>query len=135
MKVHITKKCCGWSKSKGTSISSKSQLPDFFSNQHSITLTQDVVTEQVLKLFISGNIPFNQVENPEFKKLIHYIQLTNGNHAQTPSRKVLRDRLRKHHRVSKDELKVRFNTLDSKISLALDAWSTRNMQAFLGSFL
>jgi hypothetical protein len=68
MKVHITKKYRGWSKSKGTSISSKSQLPNFFSNQHLITLTQDVVTEQVLKLFISSNVPFNQAENAEFKK-------------------------------------------------------------------
>jgi len=32
--------------------------------------TQNDVNEQILKFFISGNIPFNQAKNSEFQKLI-----------------------------------------------------------------
>jgi len=37
--------------------------------------TQNDVNEQILKFFISGNIPFNQADNPQFQKLIRMIKV------------------------------------------------------------
>jgi hypothetical protein len=126
---HIIDNCKGWSKQK-VSTPGQLQLPSLI-QQTPATLNQESVNEQILKFFISGNIPFNQADNLEFQKLITLIKLPNGN-AQAPSRKVVRERLRKHHIESETDLKATFNKLASKISLALDVWSTRSMIAFLG---
>jgi hypothetical protein len=130
LKKHIEEKCAGWDR---TSAVHQSQLTNFFGAGAAQVLTQDSLNEQILKFFISGNIPFNQADNPEFCKIIKLIKLSSGNIAEPPSRKVIRECLRKHHIESEADLKARFQKLDSKIGLALDAWSTRSMQAFLGN--
>jgi hypothetical protein len=95
---------------------------------------QEEINEQTLKYFISGNTAFNQGSNPELTKLLKLAQLAKVE-IKAPSRKVLRDRLQKHYLVADSDLKETFKALDSKISLALDAWSTRGMRAFLGTSL
>jgi hypothetical protein len=95
-------------------------------------VTQEDINEQTLKYFISGNTEFNQGSNPELTKLLKWPQLAKVD-IKAPSRKVIRDRLRKHYSVVESDLKATCKALDSRISLALDAWSTRGMRAFLGT--
>ena len=48
------------------------------------------------------------------------------------SRKRIRTLLRDHAQRAREELKSILSSVDSKISLALDCWSSRNGHAFLG---
>lgn len=113
-----------------------STIHSFFNSKQSSEqrdITKTVVEEQVLKFFISGNIPFKQAENEHFHKLVSFIQINNQN-ALAPSRKVLRARLSKQVVSAKDNLKGILSTNHSKISLALDCWTTRTNFGFLGIF-
>ena len=94
--------------------------------------TQNDVNEQILKFFISGNIPFNQAENPEFQKLIRMIKVGKAS-AKPPSRKTIRRRLHDHSMVAVKQLRATLQDHKGRISLALDCWSTRNMIPFLGN--
>jgi hypothetical protein len=96
------------------------------------TVTKAMIEEEVLKYVISGNIPFTQVENEHFRKLISCIQV--NNHPTTaPSRKVIRSRLSVQSELAKENLKNILKANSSKISLALDCWSTRTNYGFLGT--
>ena len=94
------------------------------------TITKDLVEEQVLKFFISGNIPFNQADNQHFRTLVSWIDVK----AASPkiSRSTLRRRLTRHAQKSVSELHEILVSNTSKISLALDIWSTRTGYAFMG---
>lgn len=93
----------------------------------------DTIREEVLKFFISGNVPFIQVDNPHFQRLIEWI--ASSNHFATPisiSRKTIRTDLTRQALLAKNDLKSTLAKCDSKISLALDCWTSRNCFAFLG---
>jgi hypothetical protein len=113
--------------------SSTGALSDYFNtaSQPHILVTKEWIEQQVLKFFISANIPFRQADNEYFQELISKIQV-NGSAASSPSRKVIRARLSKEAAVAKADLKVILSQNSSKISLALDMWSTRNKFGFLG---
>ena len=108
-------------------------LSNYFStaSQHRILVTKEWIERQVLKFFISANIPFRQADNEYFQELISKIQV-NGGAASSPSRKVIRARLSKEAEAAKADLKAVISKNSSKISLALDMWSTRNKFGFLG---
>jgi hypothetical protein len=93
-----------------------------------------MIEEHVLKFFISGNIPFKQSDNEHFHKLVSLIQINNKN-ASAPSRKILRARLSKQAVLAKDNLKAILSTNRSKISLALDCWTTRTNFGFLCTYI
>ena len=113
--------------------SSTGVLFDYFNttSQPHIPVTKEWIEQQVLKFFISANIPFRQADNEYFQELISNIQV-NGSSASPPSRKVIRARLSKEAEAAKADLKVVLSQNSSKISLALDMWSTRNKFGFLG---
>jgi len=94
--------------------------------------TQNDVNEQILKFFISGNIPFNQADNPQFQKLIRMIKVGKSP-AKPPSRKTIRRRLHDHAIVAVKQLRETLQNHKGRVSLALDCWSTRNMVPFLGN--
>ena len=94
--------------------------------------TQNDVNEQILKFFISGNIPFNQAENPEFQKLIRMIKVGKCP-AKPPSRKTIRRRLHDHAIMAVKQLRETLQHHKGRVSLALDCWSARNMLPFLGN--
>jgi hypothetical protein len=108
-------------------------LSDYFNtaSQPHTPVTKEWIEQQVLKFFISANIPFRQADNEYFQELISKIQV-NGSAANPPSRKVIRARLSKEAEAAKADLKVVLSQNSSKISLALDMWSTRNKFGFLG---
>lgn len=91
------------------------------------------VEEEILKYIISGNIPFNQVENQYFRNIISFIQIKNTS-VQAPSRKVIRARLSSKSEQASDNLRDTLAANTSKISLALDCWSTRINYSFLGIY-
>jgi hypothetical protein len=79
MKIHIKIKCTKIRKPKNIGDGALSR---FFNNVQS-DITQGQLDEQILKFFISGNIPFNQADNPEFQKLIAMIKV-NGISTKCP---------------------------------------------------
>ena len=113
--------------------SSTGGLSDYFNtaSQPHTPVTKEWIEQKVLKFFISANIPFRQADNEYFQELISKIQV-NGSAANPPSHKVIRARLSKEAEAAKADLKVVLSQNSSKISLALDMWSTRNKFGFLG---
>lgn len=95
------------------------------------TITKLMLEEEILKFDISANLPFNQIENEHFRRLISWIQV-NQCPAQAPSRKVIRTRLSSKSESSKENLRKILTANSSKISLALNYWSTRTNYEFLG---
>jgi hypothetical protein len=98
----------------------------------STPLNKELLEEQILNFFVSGNIPFNQVENPHFHTLISHISI-NNKPSQAPSRTTLRARLSKHSQMAEENLKEILGKNDSKISLALDCWTSKSQRGFLGT--
>ena len=98
------------------------------------TLTnQNLITELILKFFISGNISFQQGENEYLQRLIKLIPIDGNTFARCPSREVIRSRLTQHADIAADDLKSMLLDNDSKVSLALDCWTSRTNSAFLGT--
>jgi len=117
------------SQSQSTLISFMRSAPK--SRERADELTKAIIEDEILKFFISGNIPFAQVENEHFRKLISFIEI--GNRCmEAPSRKVIRKRLCSKAELARDNLRTVIAANSSRISLALDCWSTRTNYGFLG---
>lgn len=94
-------------------------------------LTVSFINDQILKFFISGNISFNQADNPEFQVLMSLIKVDRQMYT-SQGRKALRNNLTEWAILSKEELRGALARNDSKVSLALDCWTSQNRHAFLG---
>ena len=92
-------------------------------------MSRDCLKERVLRVIISGNLPFSFAENGEF------INLLNDAYPEcpAPTRKTIVDYLHSKSTLTKVELKDLLSKMDSKVSLALDVWVTRTNLAFLGT--
>ena len=101
--------------------SSTGVLSDYFNtaSQSHVTVTNEWIEQEVLKFFISANIPFRQADNEYFQELISKIQV-NGSTACLSSRKVIQARLTKEAEVAKADLKVILSQNSSNVSLGLD---------------
>ena len=93
-------------------------------------MTQDKLCEQVLRIIAEGNLPFSHAENSELVILLKHAYST----LNPPNRRAVAARLKSNVMEEKEKLKQSLAEVDSKISLALDAWTTRNNIAFLGMF-
>jgi len=95
------------------------------------SFSNDKMIDKALKFFISGNIAFNQADNPYFQELVcHGITKRTGT---AINRKSLREHLKTVGTAAKESLLVTLMENDSKISLALDCWTSANGHAFLGT--
>ena len=119
--------------------SSQRSLSGFFnletkseSSQHQKPITKGRIEEQILKFVIATNGSFNQIENQYFRELVSWIPIDNRP-ARAPSRKIIRARLSANAKAAKEDLKNVLIANESKISLALDCWSTRRNFGFLGT--
>jgi hypothetical protein len=121
MSRHL-RECVPYKKQKPISQSSIKEFTD-------PNKVDDDILTKALKFFISGNIAFNQADNPYFQELI---QTAHGKANQPINRKNIRDRLKKLASTAKEDLMVSLTENESKISLALDCWSSKNGYAFLG---
>jgi hypothetical protein len=101
-------------------------------SQGKLRLTTDSIREAVLKFFVTDNIPFNQANNPHFQQLIHWMMSSSGVPSVTTiSRRTIRTDLTRHAQAAKADLRSILAKVDSRISLALDCWTSRNGFAFL----
>ena len=114
------------------------QVPDLFDNFFDIpnprkrpVMTCDRVKEKVLRIIIAGNLPFSIAEPGEFVDLLNDAYPD----CPPPTRKAIMDHLKAKAMLTKLKLKESLAKNDSKISLALDVWTTRTNLSFLGTFL
>ena len=86
------------------------------------SLTEDNVKDTVLNFFISGNISFNQTDNPECRKLFNMIKVKGR--PVTINRKNVRARLAEQAAKAKQDLKDELAANTSRVSLAMDGWTS-----------
>jgi hypothetical protein len=91
-------------------------------------MTQRKLCEQVLRIITAGNLSFSQAENPELLALERHAYPN----VDPPNRRSVAKRLKDCAFEERMKLKDQLERIDSKVSLALDAWTTRNNAAFLG---
>jgi len=92
-------------------------------------MTRDRVKEKVLRIIIAGNLPFSFAENGELVDLLKDAYPD----CPPPSRKAIVDYLKSKATLTRLEMKEKLAQLDSKVSIALDIWTTRTNVAFLGN--
>jgi len=94
-------------------------------------MTSEILCEQVLRIIISGNHSFSLAENTALVALLRHAYPN----VKLPNRRSVAMKLKEHAIQAKEHLKAELQEVDSKISLALDAWSTRSgPQSFLGMY-
>jgi hypothetical protein len=122
LKSHIEKRCQPFKRKSQSHQASASEKSSFFQGAR-VPLTQEFVEEQILKFFVSSNIPFNQADNPHFRKLIEMITI-NNKPTHAPGRTTVRARLSHYSELSDIALIEVLAANKSKISLALDCWTS-----------
>jgi hypothetical protein len=96
-------------------------------------VTAELVRQEAFKFIMSGNVAFAQADNPHLQNLLSWIKTVDEKEVKF-SRKIVRRMLQNGSKEAREGLRVLFDELDSKVSLALDAWSSRNGYSFLGIF-
>jgi hypothetical protein len=86
--------------------------------------------DKVAALFVSGNISFNQADNPAFQELLAMIKVDGKRMAI--NRKNVANYVKQQGKAAKEELLVELMENESKVSLALDCWTSSNNCAFIG---
>jgi hypothetical protein len=99
------------------------------SNNHPRIMTNERLAESVLHIIIAGNLSFSFAENKEFTDLLKHAYPM----CKAPNRKGVRALLKDKAASAIEEIKETLGELDSKVSLALDAWTGRNNMPFLGT--
>ena len=104
---------------------------DFFKgNRQPKAMTSDRLCESVLKLIVAGNLSFRQAENPALQDLLQEAFPS----CTLPTQRSVAQRLKSEAQLARGNLRDRLDMVDSKVSLALDAWHSKvgNME-FLGT--
>ena len=144
MSRHLERDCIKYKNKKSGASSSQasstanSNISGLFErqnvkNSNTEAINENDVKDAVLDYFISGNIAFNQADNPHFQKLVNMIKI-NGRQV-TINRRNIRERLKVHAEIARRDLKDTLAANDSKVSLALDCWTSRVNHAYIGIFL
>jgi hypothetical protein len=94
-------------------------------------MTADRIKDKIVRIIISGNLPFSFVENVEFVDLVKDAYPN----CDMITRKTVVDYLRSKATCTKEDISMRMSENKSKVSLAMDIWTTRTHLAFLGMYL
>jgi len=94
-------------------------------------MTSERLRDMLLRILVSANLPFAFVENEEFRKMLREA----FPNCQIPRRQIMPDLLSAGTIRAASELRQELVTNESRVSLAMDVWTTRNNLAFLGTFL
>jgi hypothetical protein len=94
-------------------------------------MTSNKLCEQVLRIIAAGNLSFSFAENPEFVALLRHAYPD----CSIPNRRSVAKALKRAVKRDSVALKEELTGNDSKVSIALDAWTSGNNIAFLGIFL
>jgi hypothetical protein len=103
----------------------------FFNNNAKPIMTTDRLTKITLDIIVIGNLSFCFAENPAFVELLDEAYL----HCHHLTRNGVSGRLHREAELAMIGRKERFAAIDSKFSIAIDAWHSKvgNME-FLGIF-
>jgi len=85
----------------------------------------------LLRILVSANLPFAFVENEQFRKMLREA----FSNCQIPRRQTMPDLLSTGALHAASELRKELAANESKVSLMMDVWTTRNNLAFLDTFL
>lgn len=91
------------------------------------SLTQPELDKLLLQTLAACNWPFNQFNNSQFQ---YFINRVLPNH-HCPGRKQIRNLLKKEADIAREDIKERLITCTSRVSLALDCWSSSNSYNFI----
>ena len=91
-------------------------------------MTKDELEQLLLQTMAACNWSFNQFDLPYFQ---YFIARTVPQH-QCPGRKRMRAILATAASTAKQDIKSRLAACDSRVSLALDCWSSSNCYNFMG---
>jgi len=94
---------------------------DFFKAHPHVAVTSDRLCESVLQVIVAGNLSFHQAENPALQMLLKEGFLS----CNLPNRKSVAERLKREAQLARTSLRDRLDLIDSKVSLALDAWHSK----------
>jgi len=94
-------------------------------------MTSERLREMLLRILVSANLPFAFMENEEFRKMLREA----FPNCQIPRRQTMLDLLSASELHAASELLQELAANESKVSLAMDVWTTRNNLAFLDTFL
>lgn len=111
-------------------------LNDYRTSSSDILPTKGVMTsvklcEQVLRIIVAGNLSFSFAENPEFVALLRHAYPD----CNIPNRRSVAKALKKAAKDERVALREEMMMNDSKINIALDAWTSNNNIAFLGTYI
>ena len=95
------------------------------------TMTSAKLCEQVLRIIVAGNLSFSFAENPEFVALLRHAYPD----CNIPNRRSVAKALKKAAKDERVALREELMKNDSKVSIALDAWTSSNTIAFLGMYI
>jgi hypothetical protein len=132
----LRKHLCNCNKGKLAKQSSANfnLFESFFASEDNLptsgVMTSDKLCEQVLRIILAGNLSFSQAENVELVALLRNAYPN----VNIPNRRSVTNKLNEQTMMAKEKLKDRLATVESKISLAIDVWSTRTNYSFLGMF-
>ena len=119
--------CSAYKKQKPSTQKSISD----FSGLNAKKPEEDLLTKTV-NFFISGKIAFNQADNLHFHDMIRTATALRTTKLPTINHKNTRQRLTDLASNGKEDLARCLMENESKVSLALDCWTSKNNYAFLG---
>ena len=90
-------------------------------------ITQEEYDLKCLNAMIACNWSFEQFRVGFFREL-----LDTDHGFEVPTSKIMKARLKKYTKLAQNEIKKRLGNNDSRISLALDCWSSSNRLEFMG---
>jgi len=123
--------CVAYHAAKDTTSKKLDLFEDFFNtNRQPKAMTSDRLCELVLQIIVAGNLSFRQAENPKLQELLTLAFPS----CDCPNERSVAQRLKSEAQLSKGNLRGRIEAIDSRMSLALDAWHSKvgNME-FLGT--
>ena len=111
--------------------SGSQDIRSFVSTQQgtSVGMTQSELEGLLLDATVECNWPFDQFEKLAFRK---FVQSGFPGH-KVPRRRAMRLRLKRAAEKARNELRQQFASVDSRISLALDCWTSPNRWEFMGN--
>jgi hypothetical protein len=99
------------------------------SHPSKVRLTQEEYDVKCLNAMVACNWSFEQFSIGPLREL-----LETGHGFKIPTPKVMKTRLEKYTKLAREEIKERLMHNESRISLALDCWSSSNRLEFMGMF-
>src|SRR5436305_7797776 len=92
-------------------------------------MTQDEYDVKCFNAMVACNWSFKQFSVGSFRELLDM-----GHGFEVPTPKIMKARLKKYTKLAQKEIQERLESNDSRISLALDCWSSSNRLEFMGIF-